>query len=295
MTWLFLGSRILELDLAPETTRLIDSVGQLLPSTVAFAIITCVAYVVGILLVIDTKRATSFMSRYGFQIVRAEQGRRFLGCTVVPYFTDRRSDIHPGIKDPAVNRLVNDALYRAEERKINAFQIRRKYKLPVMDHDEYFERKAEFDPDTDEFEAVLRNEALEEVKPLLLKQFEDELPKLATKLHKENKDLYDAYDRDRSEAEFRLSIAPPLILLAIEMLAILISKDVLLAWVTALVCIIAAWILLRKGWRKVMESASILVTALEIGTIRSDAIYAIDSIGRVTGSDGGQHTQVELA
>jgi hypothetical protein len=107
---------------------------------------------------------------------------------------------------------------------------------------------------------------------------DEEIPVLATKLQEKNKDLFDSYDRDRSEAEFRLSIAPPMAVLSVQVFILGLSGEVVVGSVAAVVGLVASVVLLRKGWLKVLDSTSVVVTALEIGTINSHVIERLDAL-----------------
>ena len=147
-----------------------------------------------------------------------------------------------------------------------------------MDEEEYDERKQTEEGGQAEVDRQIRKEALRTLSPRLSQEMDEEIPVLATKLQEKNKDLFDSYDRDRSEAEFRLSIAPPIAILSVQLFVLGLSGDVLLGSTAAIAGLVASVVLLRKGWLKVLDSTSVVVTALEIGTISSHVIERLDAL-----------------
>jgi hypothetical protein len=72
-----------------------------------------------------------------------------------------------------------------------------------------------------------------------------EVPVLAVRLHAENKDLFDDYDRALAEAAFRISIMPPIVLI---LFSIPFQPAVSALW--AVVCVIAGFVGFYALWTR---------------------------------------------
>lgn len=107
---------------------------------------------------------------------------------------------------------------------------------------------------------------------------EAEIPLLATKLQEKNKDLYDAYGKDKAEAEFRLSAALPIAVASIFIQLMGISSNPTLNTAIAAVSLVAALVLFKKGWTKSQEATNLIVTHLEIKTINSRVLERLDEL-----------------
>lgn len=86
-------------------------------------------------------------------------------------------------------------------------------------------------------------------------QVEDELPSVATRLIGNEQELFDQYDRLRGEAEFRLSLVPPLSALAIAIPAAAFS------WESILVTVVILGVLASMGFTVLSPSDTLWKTA----------------------------------
>jgi hypothetical protein len=99
---------------------------------------------------------------------------------------------------------------------------------------------------------------------------------IAMRLQGSQKDIYDDYDRFRSEAEFRRSIALPLSALIVS---IVLNLDGMpywlprLAWPAAVLLLVALHLL---SWRKLREGNDLIIQSLLSGQVESPTIEALD-------------------
>jgi hypothetical protein len=243
------------------------------------AVLSFVAYVIGILVTIDVKMATRLVSRFGFTLERQldENGKKkWVRLPHRDNVSYRRSLANES--GSTLLKLLWEAFSRVEAKNVPWYTIHKEYHLPVMDEVDYDIRKQEEAGNQAEVDRQIRKEALRTLSPTLSREMDDEIPVLATKLQEKNKDLFDSYDRDRSEAEFRLSIAPPIAVLSVQLFILGLAGDVVLGSITAMAGLATSVVLLRKGWLKVLDSTSVVVTALEIGTVTSHIIERLEGL-----------------
>lgn len=288
IVWILIAMPIPSKD---ETTGAMGMINWLTGYTSAatiLAVLSFLAYVIGILLTIDIKLATRLVSRHGFALERQldEQGKsrwkRLMHRENVSY---RRSLANES--GSTLLKLLWAAFRRVEANNVPWRTVYEEYQLTIPPEEEYDEMRQEVAGNEAELNRRLRKEALRKLSPILSTEMDIEIPVLATKLQEKNKDLFDSYDRDRSEAEFRLSIAPPIAVLAVQLLVLGFSGDLVLGVIACLFGLTASAILLRKGWLKVLDSTSVVVTALEIGTISSHVIERLDELK-------GERTRVKI-
>lgn len=132
--------------------------------------------------------------------------------------------------------------------------------------------------DPDRVDEVKRKGILLSLAPKLLADLQEEIPIMGTKLQKENKDLYDSYDRHKAEAEYRLSVAIPIAVVSILVLFLNLAINPWLNLTIGVIGIITAVILLRKGWMKSQEATSVIISALEIETIKSNVLNGLEKL-----------------
>ncbi|MGF9648853.1 hypothetical protein AAIH32_12805 [Pseudarthrobacter oxydans] len=243
------------------------------------AVLSFVAYVIGILVTIDVKLATRLIAKYGFRMERqiTDKGKyRWTRLRHRDNVSHRTSlDQEAG---STLLKLLWAELHKVETRNVLWSAVYDEYQLPIPSEEEQQALKEEVRGDEKEYYRRLRKAALRKLSPILMTELEIEIPVLATKLQEKNKDLFDSYDRDRSEAEFRLSIALPIAVLAVQLFFLGLSGDLVLGTLTAAFGLIASVVLLRKGWLKVLDSTSVVVTALEIGTVTSHVFERLDEL-----------------
>jgi hypothetical protein len=123
-----------------------------------------------------------------------------------------------------------------------------------------------------------RENSFEQLRRFAAVEIVRSIPTLAVKLQDKNPLLFGSYDRDRSESEFRLSIAPPLAVLSVQFVALGMDRPLpLWPWVgyAGLVAVVA---LIVKGFQKRFSSVNVVVTALEIGTIESQMMTRLEAV-----------------
>ena len=123
-----------------------------------------------------------------------------------------------------------------------------------------------------------RKYALRQLKEPMVEEIIKSIPSLAIKLQDKNALLFGSYDRDKSESEFRLSIAPPLAFLSVQFVLLGLDRSFLLWPWAGYVGLIAVVALIVKGFQKRFSSVNVVVTALEIGTIESQMTTRLDAI-----------------
>ncbi|MCQ1957876.1 hypothetical protein NNX39_15380 [Arthrobacter sp. zg-Y826] len=248
-------------------------------SATILAVLSFTAYVIGILLIVDVKIATRLVSRFGFTFQRQlnENGKKkWVRLPHRDNMSYRRSLANES--GSTLLKLLWEAFTRVEEKNVPWSTIHKGYHLPEIDEAEYEELRQEAAGDRAEVDRQIRKNALRTLSPTLSREMDNEIPVLATKLQEKNKDLFDSYDRDRSEAEFRLSIAPPIAVLSAQLFLLGIAGNGILGSLFAATGLAMSIVLLRKGWLKVLDSTSVVVTALEIGTVTSHVIERLEGL-----------------
>lgn len=288
IAWIGFGMRIPSKDETTGAMGMINWLTGYTSTATILAVLSFVAYVIGILVTIDVKLATRLVSRLGFTLERQMNDEGKVKWKRLPHRENvsyRRSLANES--GSTLLKLLWEAFSRVEARNVPWYSLLKAYNLPVMEEEDYDERVQEEAGNKAEVDRQVRKEALRTLSPRLSQEMDEEIPVLATKLQEKNKDLFDSYDRDRSEAEFRLSIAPPIAVLSAELFVLGLSGDVVLGSVAAVFGLVASVVLLRKGWLKVLDSTSVVVTALEIGTISSHVIERLDALD-------GKRSSVEI-
>lgn len=246
-------------------------------SAALLAIMSFVAFLVGILLTVDTKQANMFMARYGFTRTTDEDGtyshpRKFvMHRRYLPY----RQSL-PAETRYAIVSILDEALERLVARGVSRETLQRQNPHLEFDSKDPNEVKPQ---GVHERARMLLKEGFMQLVPALTGQLHDEIPVLATKLQEKNERLFETYDRFRSEAEFRMSVALPLFGLAVASgITWIVNANMLLGICAIIIGVVISAILIRKGWVKLQESSSVVITALEIGTIQSQVIERLDSL-----------------
>lgn len=116
----------------------------------------------------------------------------------------------------------------------------------------------------------------------LVRSIDGEIPLLGSKLLEKNKELYEVFDRLRSEADFRFGISLPLLLISVERsIALFASGELITAILVLILGVLTFMFLVARGWNKLKESTETVLSMVNIGVIRSDAIdnlrFAIES------------------
>jgi hypothetical protein len=110
----------------------------------------------------------------------------------------------------------------------------------------------------------------DEVRQTFLEFVIDEYPAIAIRLQAKNRDLWDTYDRHTAEAEFRLGIAPPLVLASVT-LAFQASP-----WWLCLLVVPAALVWL--AWREFKQANLTLTQAITLKIVEPPALERLREI-----------------
>jgi hypothetical protein len=255
--WMLVGMPLPDKDATAGVMGAINAFGNFLTPTVYVAVLSFFAYVMGMLLMVDIK--TGSVIRLG----------RWLS---LPYITHRDVDV--------INGHIESAFHRARVRRANGHEIEREFGLAhmIQTQEDNDVLRAENNGSQLGMDNDVRNNALKQLHTPLSKEIVESIPMLAIKLQDRNPLLYSSYDRDKSESEFRLSIALPLAVLSVEFLLMGFDRSLPMWPWAAGAGLLAAVGLVVKGFQKRFSSVNVVVTALEIGTIESQTISRLDAV-----------------
>jgi hypothetical protein len=254
-TWILLGKPVPTKDRKDGLMGTINALSEYLSPALVLGGLSFIAYIIGILLAIDLKFVTRVMQFPPFR------GRGMTNGT-----------------GSTLRRLLEEAFKRAEGRAVTWEMIYKEFDIesPSLWTEKDYIDKAEGDPN--ELKRLRREGALFEAASILTARIEAEIPTLATKLQEKNKDLYDSYSRDKSEAEFRLSVALPIAAASVLVSFLgLFNNPTLNVWVSS-AGFIAAAVLFYKGWKKSHEATNIIITVLDIDVIKSRVLERLDAL-----------------
>ncbi|WP_442542586.1 hypothetical protein ACSBOX_11585 [Arthrobacter sp. KN11-1C] len=235
----------------------INAFGNFLTPTIYVGVLSFLAYVIGMLLMVDIKAGS---------VIRL--GRRLS----LPYIS--RSDLD------VINAHIESAFHRARVRRVNGFEIEREFRLRSMidGEGEYQIFHTENQGNERMMDDEWREYSLKELRTPVSEEIVQSIPSLAIKLQDKNPLLYGSYDRDRSESEFRLSIAPPIAMLSAQFIILGMDRTLTLWPWAGYIGLIAVVALVVKGFQKRFSSVNVVVTALEIGTIESQMISRLEAV-----------------
>lgn len=157
----------------------INAFGEFLTPAVYVAVLSFLAYVIGMLLMVGLK-AGSYI----------RLGRKFS----LPYVSSRDRAV--------IDATIESAFHRARVRRANGHEIEREFGLDHMiklqiDHDILRSSNGGREQGMD---GDLRNNALRQLKEPFFDEIVESIPALAIKLQDKNQLLYGSYDRDKSES-----------------------------------------------------------------------------------------------
>ncbi|MDQ0618065.1 hypothetical protein [Arthrobacter globiformis] len=255
--WILVEMPLPDKDAKDGVMGAINSIGEFFTPTVYIAVLSFLAYVIGMLLMVDIKPGST---------VRLGSRLR------LPYvsMTDRA----------IVEGHVEAALHRARLRAADGFKIQREFRLEPMLKTEqaYDDFRLDHHEDKRAMNESWRQYALRQLKEPMVEENIKSIPSLAIKLQDKNALLFGSYDRDKSESEFRLSIAPPLAVLSVQFIMLGADRTLVLWPWAGYVGLIAVVALVVKGFQKRFSSVNVVVTALEIGTIESQMTTRLDAV-----------------
>ncbi|MDR7356390.1 hypothetical protein [Paeniglutamicibacter sulfureus] len=267
LVWLLFGMPVPSKDMTTGPMGLMNSLGEYLTPTALLGVLSFTAYVIGIVLSLDSNLATAIVGRFSVQgskniafglIEQASRGAISMSDEPIG---------DPNDRSMPVRRLVGNALERAHQKDVNWQMVYWKFdgEIPndLIDdaRDDYMVQKQNI------------GKALNHVRSAIELGVEREIPNLGNKLLHVNKELYDVYDRARSEADFRLGIAPPILAISIyQSVSGFRSGSPLVGILVLFAGLIISTILLRKGWNKVEESTQTVLSMVDIDVINSETL-----------------------
>jgi hypothetical protein len=255
--WILIGMPLPDKDEREGVMGAINAFGNFLTPTIYVGVLSFLAYVIGMLLMVDIKAGS---------VIRL--GPRFS----LPYVS--RSDLD------VINAHIEAAFHRARVRRVNGYEIEREFRLKTMidSEEDYQIHHGENQGNERLMDDAWREYSLKELRTPVAEEIVRSIPSLAIKLQDKNPLLYGSYDRDRSESEFRLSIAPPIAVLSVQFILLGMDRTMTLWPWAGYIGLIAVVALLVKGFQKRFSSVNVVVTALEIGTIESQMITRLESV-----------------
>lgn len=279
--WIFVGMPIPSKDEKTGILGLINSAEAYLTPAAYLAVISFAAYMIGILLTIDFSQATALVHKYGFRIEWSLNEKGKNRPHVIWHKADMAYRKALNRKSEAtLTKVLWAAMRRVELRDVPWTTVYRTYNVTIPDEQTYDERRQELmgEGGEQELKRRLRKEALREISPRLSGEMDEEISTLATQLQEKSKELFSSYDRERSEAEFRLSLALPIAVLSIQTLVLSIAGSQAVGIAGSALGLLVAAVLLRKGWQKVLEASNVVATALDIGVVSSQVVEKLDEL-----------------
>jgi hypothetical protein len=263
--WILAGMPLPNKNATDGVMGAINAFGEFFTPTVYIAVLSFLSYVVGMLLMVDIKPGSTI--RLGSELR-------------LPYVSTTDRDV--------IEAHIENAFHRARIRDADGFEIQREFKLEPMvkTEDDYNVFRFEHQENERAMNHEWRENALKQLKEPMVEEVIKSIPSLAIKLQDKNALLFGSYDRDKSESEFRLSIAPPLAVLSVQFVVLGLDRSLLLWPWAGYVGLIAVVALIVKGFQKRFSSVNVVVTALEIGTIESQMITRLEAVPADAHADG---------
>lgn len=255
--WILIGMPIPDKEATNGVMGSINAFGDFLTPTVYLAVLSFLAYVVGMLLMVDLKAGST-----------VRLGKRLR----LPYVSSQDLDV--------INAHIESAFHRARIRRVAGNEVEREFRLKKMleTEEDYQILNSDNQGNQRGMDDDWREYALKQLQTPVAEEIVRSIPSLAIKLQDKNQLLYGSYDRDKSESEFRLSIAPPVAVLSVQFILLGLDRSLPLWPWAGYIGLIAAVALLVKGFQKRFSSVNVVVTALEIGTIESQMITRLDGV-----------------
>ncbi|MFJ6416489.1 hypothetical protein [Paeniglutamicibacter sp. NPDC091659] len=242
---------------------IINAFGAFLSPVIYLTVLSFIAYLVGMVTTANVSRAhLSVLLSWIFRSKKMKGNNKHL------------------------DQIVRENIELARKREVHPNQIENEFAIEKFygSQQEYDIHHQETHGDTTLMTFGHRLEALERLIPFLSDAIRASVPTLAVKLQVKNKDLYDRYEKDKSEAEFRLSIAAPLAVLSVQIHFITMGNTAYHWPWMPLAGIFAVLMLVWRGLAKRSSATTIVITALEIGTIESSEF---DRLARLSTEDPG--------
>lgn len=277
-TWILLGKPLPSKARKDGLLGIVNALTEYLSGTVVVVVLSFLAYMIGLLLAVEFKVLTTLVGKYGWTIDATVKSGGKRSRLVRIADIDAHQRFLATDAGSRMQRLISEASARVEKREVDWQAICREYSIPEPQGDEDKAYWGQVNGDPDRVDEVKRKGILLSLAPKLLENLREEIPIMGTKLQKENKDLYDSYDRNKAEAEYRLSVAIPIAVVSILILFFHLAINPWLNVTIGVVGTIAAFILLRKGWMKSQEATSVIISALEIEAIKSNVLNRLEKL-----------------
>lgn len=257
MLWILVDRPLPDKNAKDGAMGAINAIGEFFTPTVYIAVLSFLAYVIGMLLMVDLKPGSTV---------------RLWPKLKLPYVS--KSD------RAAIEAHVEAAFHRARIRGVDGNKVEREFKLEPMltSEDDFDVFRMDNQEDEHSMNREWREYSLKELTEPVVEEVIKSIPSLAIKLQDKNALLFGSYDRDKSESEFRLSIAPPLAVLSVQFVVLGLDEPLLLWPWAGYAGLIAVVALVVKGFQKRFSSVNVVVTALEIGTIESQMITRLEAV-----------------
>ncbi|MDQ0618064.1 hypothetical protein [Arthrobacter globiformis] len=278
-TWILLGKPLPSKARKDGLLGMVNALTEYLSGAVVVVVLSFLAYMIGLLLAVDFKYLTALVPRYGYTRipdVESDSKKKWKRVRIAEMSDHQR--LLASDAGSRMHRLITEASARVEKREVPWESLYLEYKIPHPQGDVEQKYVEDARGDDDKIDAQKRKDGLNHIAPALLSLMEKEIPTMATKLQKENKDLYDSYDRHKSEADYRLSVAIPIAAISILILIFGLAVNPWLNGALGVIGLVTALILNKKGWTKNNEATGVIISALEIGTIKSNALDVLDGL-----------------
>jgi hypothetical protein len=281
--WILIGMPVPSKGEKTGLIGIINAASEYLSPAASVGVLTFVAYVLGILLTVDSKMVTSVLAWWWDKMlhkaaVNAAENNGSLKSNVERAKRELRSarPFMPSLStetQQSISHITNVAIKAAINRPIDISQLRREFSVAPHAWEGKDNSLQETRVEAEERKTRVRRETLRRIQPQLHSSIIREIPLLAIKLQKDHKELFETYDRERSEADFRISISVPLLAIAIQIMALLLGRgDTSGAALVLVGGVLITIILLKRGWRKLRDSTANIVALLRVGAVTSDAL-----------------------
>ncbi|ASN39195.1 hypothetical protein CGQ24_09310 [Arthrobacter sp. 7749] len=248
--WILIGAPLPDGKSTVGLMGIINAFGSFLSPAIYLTVLSFVAYVVGMITTINTTSGGLDLLFSRFSPSKGMQD------------------------DERIDEIVRSSIRKAKRNNVppasivNEFEIEPFYKSK----DDYEIRMRAAEGKSDLMKSQYLEHSTRQLQPLLSKSVGESIPALAVKLQEKNKDLFDNYDKDKSEAEFRLSIAGPLAILSVQIFIISWGSAAYYWPWASIIGLLAVVMLIARGLAKRSSATNVVITALEIGNIQSSEL-----------------------
>lgn len=198
--WLLIGLPLPDATVSEGPMGVINAFGEFLSPAVYITVLSFTAYLIGMLLM---QSETGLLYR---SLQLASSGLSKSLGTSGQYLLRNR-----------ISLLVDGEIKKCWRKNVSPSALLKEFDLHGLypDEETYEEHRSDTGDDPTLMKMQNRSIVEDRLNPLLENWILQSLPSLAVKLHEQNRDLFDRYDKERSEGEFRLSISLPLLVISI--------------------------------------------------------------------------------